>query len=256
MSLNYDSIAPRYDRRYQDNDYSGVEEALIGFVGPHLTGRVLEVGCGTGHWLRLLDESGTRVAGVDVSENMLAYARDQAPGALLIRGRAEHLPCANDTFERVFCINAFHHFQDKVGFLAEARRVLGRGGQMMSVGLDPHTGLDCWYLYEYFEPLLEIDRARYPGSSEIRQSMRALEFSNVHTREIQHLPVQLSAREAIERGRLDKDATSQLAILTDEEYRRGIDRIRADLESGEDRGESLYLRADLRLYATIGSVPL
>jgi ubiquinone/menaquinone biosynthesis C-methylase UbiE len=253
--VNYDSIAATYDRRYLENDYSGVERALMAFVGPNVTGRVLEVGCGTGHWLRLLGESGLRVAGVDASGNMLSYARARAPGAALARGRAEHLPWASQTFERVFCINAFHHFEDKVGFLSEARRVLVPGGQVMTVGLDPHTGTDRWYIYEYFEPVLAIDKGRYASSNQIREWMHALQFSSVRTSEVQHLPSRFSARVAIDRGRLNKGVTSQLALLTDEDYQRGFERIRSALESAEGRGESLDLNADLRMYATFGSVP-
>jgi len=253
--VNYDSIAANYDRRYAINDYSGVEEALAAFVGPEPTGRVLEVGCGTGHWLRRLAERGSRVAGVDASYNMLDYAHDQAPGAVLAHARAEHLPWAGEAFERLFCINALHHFEDKAMFFAEARRVLRPGGQLMTIGLDPHAGVDRWYIYEYFEPAFEIDKRRYPASSQIREWMHALEFSNVRTSEVQHLPAQLSARAAIEEGRLDRGMTSQLAVLTDEQYQRGIDGIRRALESAETRGETLSLGADLRLYGTYGSVP-
>jgi SAM-dependent methyltransferase len=254
VNVNYDSIAASYDRRYAINDYSGVEDALAAFVGQGFVGRVLEVGCGTGHWLRLLAERGIRVAGVDASHNMLDYAHDQAPGAALTHARAEHLPWASAAFERLFCINALHHFEDKRRFLAEARRVLRPGGQLMTIGLDPHTGVDRWYIYEYFEPVVEIDKRRYPASGQIREWMHALEFSNVRTSEVQHLPAQLSARTALEEGRLDRGMTSQLAVLTDEQYQRGIDRIRRALDSAEARGEMLYLCADLRLYATYGSV--
>ena len=253
--VNYDSIAATYDRRYLVNDYSGVERALMAFAGPNVTGRVLEVGCGTGHWLQLLGESGIRVAGVDASGNMLSYARARAGGAALAHARAEYLPWASQTFERVFCVNAFHHFEDKVGFLTEARRVLVPGGQLMTIGLDPHTGTDRWYIYEYFETALANDKRRYASSSQIREWMLALQFSNVHTSEVQHLPVAQSAREAIEQGRLHRGATSQLAVLTDDEYQRGVERIRGALESAETRGESLCLTADLRLHATFGSVP-
>lgn len=255
MNPGYDSIAPQYDRRYLENDYSGVESALMVFLGPDLTWRVLEVGCGTGHWLGLLAESGIRVAGVDASGSMLTYARAQAQGAALALGKAQHLPWANQAFERVFCINAFHHFEDKIRCLAEARRVLVPGGQMMTVGLDPHTGVDRWYIYEYFETVLAIDKRRYPASSQIREWMHALQFLSVRTSEVQHLPVRLPAREAIAQGRLDKGVTSQLAVLTDQEYQRGVERIRTALESAEAWGESLHLSADLRLYATFGSVP-
>ena len=85
--------------------------------------------------------------------------------------------------------------------------------------------------------------------------MRAAGLAGCVTREIQHLPVRLEARAALAQGRLEKSATSQLGVLTDEEYRQGVDRIREAVESAEAQGESLYLCADLRLYATFGAVP-
>jgi ubiquinone/menaquinone biosynthesis C-methylase UbiE len=253
--VNYDPIARTYDRRYVDNDYSGVDETIVAFVGPGFNGRILEVGCGTGHWLRSLRERGVRVAGVDLSASMLEYARAQAPDAALVQGSAENLPWAHGSFDRVFYINAFHHFQDKVASLREAARVLRRGGRMMTLGLDPHAGSDRWYIYEYFEPALDIDRRRYPAASQIREWMQALGFENCVTREVQHLPVRLPARASLENGRLDKHVTSQLSVLTDDEYDRGIERIRAAMEAAEARGEALSLDADLRLYATYGSLP-
>lgn len=59
----------------------------------------------------------------------------------------------------------------------------------------------------------------------------------------------------MEQGRLDKSVTSQLSVLTDKECRQGVDRVREAVESAEAQGESLYLSADLRLYATFGAVP-
>ena len=46
---DYDSIAGRYDRRYQIHEYAGVRAALVDFAGESRA--VVEVGCGTGHWL-------------------------------------------------------------------------------------------------------------------------------------------------------------------------------------------------------------
>jgi SAM-dependent methyltransferase len=43
--------------------------------------RVLDVACGTGHVSRLLVERGFRVTGIDGSEEMLRYARENAPAA-------------------------------------------------------------------------------------------------------------------------------------------------------------------------------
>ncbi len=252
--VDYDKIAATYERRYDENEYSGTEHALLRFVGDAPDVRVLEVGCGTGHWLALLSRRGIRVAGLDASAQMLAGARSHAPDAALAQGRAEHLPWRDASFHRVVCINALHHFGDMPAFLQEARRVLRPGGAVMTVGLDPHTGVDQWCIYDYFEGTLEIDKRRYPPAERIRQWMSAAGFVECATAQVEHLRIRLLAREALDQGRLDKGVTSQLAVLTDEEYRRGIDRIRAEIESADARGESLYLTADLRLYATFGSV--
>jgi SAM-dependent methyltransferase len=252
--VDYDTIAGTYDERYRHNQYPGVEEALALFV-QGVGGRTLEVGCGTGHWVRLLTGQGIRLVGLDASAHMLSRAQAQAPGAALVRGAAEQLPWASASFDRLFCVNALHHFRAPETFLLEARRSLRPGGRMMTIGLDPHTGIDRWYIYDYFEAVLEIDRSRYPSSGRIRAWMHAAGFADCATREVQHLALRLPAQTAIEQGRLARDATSQLAVLTDEQYRKGLDRIRTDIHTAESRGEPLYLTADLRLYATAGSVP-
>jgi SAM-dependent methyltransferase len=87
-------------------------------------------------------------------------------------------------FERLYCVNALHHFDDKPGFINEARRVLAAGGRVVTIGLDPHVGMDRWYIYEYFAPVLEIDRRRYPSTERVREWMRDAGFVDVHTREV------------------------------------------------------------------------
>src|SRR5205085_1543321 len=121
---NYDSIASKYDRRYDLYEYAGCKQTLATFLGSATS--VLEVGCGTGHWLNIVaersapafaegfgastvarsaSEGGTAsaerpiVAGVEPSSEMLARARDAAPSAVLIRATAEALPFGDATFD-------------------------------------------------------------------------------------------------------------------------------------------------------------
>jgi SAM-dependent methyltransferase len=254
MKIDYDAIAATYDRRYREDEYAGVEEALAGFVGSGPSGRVLEVGCGTGHWLRFLNERNIHADGLDPSAHMLEFAHAQAPAARLVRACAEQLPWADRTFGRVFFINAFHHVEDKIAAIAETRRILAPGGRFMTVGLDPHSGSDRWWIYEYFEPVLELDQARYPATAAIRTWMTAAGFTDCSTHEVQHLPGRMDARAALADGRLDRDVTSQLGVLSDVQYQEGIARIREAIEAASARDEILYLSADLRLYATLGTV--
>jgi hypothetical protein len=122
------------------------------------------------------------------------------------------------------------------------------------VGLDPHSGTDQWYIYDNFRESLEIDKQRYPSSQQLRNWMGEAGFKACTTQEVVHWTYEIPAREALEKGRLDKAVTSQLSVLTDAEYQRGIERIRAEIQGAEERGEIFFLTADLRLYGTTGSI--
>src|SRR5687768_13676912 len=145
IRVDYDSVADHYADRYKRNNYSGVSQAVSEFFAagkPSHPMRGLEVGCGTGFWLQTLRATGCRVVGIDPAGGMLRVARANAPSDLLARARAEALPFESNTFDRLFCINALHHVSNPSAFFAEASRVLRPGGAILTVGLDPHTGMD------------------------------------------------------------------------------------------------------------------
>jgi ubiquinone/menaquinone biosynthesis C-methylase UbiE len=251
--VDYDAIAHRYDRRYEHTDYGGVEAVLMDFAGDNRARRILDVGCGTGHWLgRFADHSFVHLAGVDPSSQMLAVAAARVAQADLRRASAESLPWPDDTFDRVCCVNALHHFDDPPRFVAEARRVLRPGGGLVTVGLDPHTGTDRWAVYDHFDGTLDADRQRYPPAAGIRSWLRTAVFVDVCTFEAQHFQAPRRALAALAAGHLDKAATSQLELLSDAAYREGIAGITRRAQEAQRRGETLMLRCDLRLYATVG----
>ena len=252
-SVDYDAIAEVYDRRYDRTDYGPVLQLLLSFV--HGSRSILEVGCGSGHWLQELTKHGYDVVGLDPSNNMLQTARHKSCQPLLVQGCAEAIPCRQELLGRVFCMNAFHHFANQQRFLAEARRILHPGGGIMIVGLDPHTGLDRWWIYDYFPQVIEIDKKRYPSTDRIKSFMTAYGFVSVSTVEALHMPLQMSAREALEAGRLAKTTTSQLTILTNDEYDEGIRHLMRDIEISEAQYKALTIRADLHLYATTAWLP-
>jgi len=249
--VDYDRVAQVYESRYQRNDYTGVEHALASFIEGARADRqrVLEVGCGAGHWLRWLEHAGVNIVGVDPSSGMLNVARDAVGPNRLIRGRAEALPCVSATCDRLFSVNALHHFADPAAFFSEARRLLRAGGGLLTVGLDPHTGQDQWWIYDYFPEALIADRKRYLPAHRIRELMMLCGFSNCETRMIQHLPREMTVSEASSGGFMNRTSTSQLMVISDVAYDAGVKRIHA---ADASAGGARILRSDLRLYGTTG----
>jgi SAM-dependent methyltransferase len=249
--VDYDRIADRYDRRYELYAYDGVLETLQNFVTPTVA-VAADVGCGTGHWLRALAGHASAIVGLEPSVAMLQRARGNAPDAHLVRGRAEALPWKDASIDRIFCVNALHHFSDRLGFFAEARRVLRPGGALLSIGKDPHAGRDEWWVYDFFEGTQALDAARFAPVRILRGELALAGFACAESFEADRFEAVRTATEAFASGIIDRAFTSQLSVLSEAEFDRGVERIKAAQAQRAADGADLHLISDFRLFATVG----
>lgn len=99
--------------------------------------RVLDVGCGTGRWVRRYRENGFRAAGIDGQYGMLERARAQRTEAPLLAGDACHLPFADAAFDAVTDITVVQHIPASLQrqALGEMLRVLRPGGRLILMEL-------------------------------------------------------------------------------------------------------------------------
>lgn len=108
-----------------------VREQLIA----HATGRVLDVGIGTGRNLPFYPRSVTEVAGIDISPAMLSRAHRNAVRLELpvdLRtSEARSLPFRDEVFDTVVCTLALCEIPDQVAAVDEMRRVLRPGGALL-----------------------------------------------------------------------------------------------------------------------------
>ena len=107
-------------------------EVVLDAAGVGEGTRLLDVGCGTGLTLVLAAERGAEPAGLDVTPELLAIARQRLPDADLREGDMETLPWEDEAFDAVVGVNAFQFAGDPRCALAEAARVVRPGGRVVA----------------------------------------------------------------------------------------------------------------------------
>ena len=108
--------------------------ALFELLGPEPGELILDVGCGTGRYVRELARRGARTVGVDPSTAMLAVARvARAPirGPSYVRATGEALPLRSGAFDGVIIATTLEFAADPGALLAEAVRVSRAGGRVV-----------------------------------------------------------------------------------------------------------------------------
>src|SRR5947207_13596375 len=107
-------------------------------------GEVLELACGTGivtQKLRERVDSNFRLLATDISDAMLAYARNKVRGKIDWRvADAAALPFKDETFGAVVCALGVMFVPDKPKLFSEMRRVMFEGGMVL---------FNCWDRLEF-----------------------------------------------------------------------------------------------------------
>lgn len=95
----------------------------------------LDVGCGTGRWLRRYQQFGFRAMGLDATLGMLHTARERGTAVPLVAGEAGRLPFPDSSFDAVSDVTVVQHipleFQPPA--LSEMLRVLKPGGRLILI---------------------------------------------------------------------------------------------------------------------------
>jgi SAM-dependent methyltransferase len=93
--------------------------------------RVLDVACGAGFGLGMLEAAGARALGVDYDGQTLFDLHPHQDGRLLLQADATQLPLRTASVDRVVSFETIEHVRDAAALVAEFRRVLKPGGQLI-----------------------------------------------------------------------------------------------------------------------------
>lgn len=107
--------------------------------------KVLDIGCGSGIFTKMLHERGFEVTGIDLSHALLKLGGKNVPEIDFVQGDAESMPFAAESFDVVMFSCLLHHLPEPQKCIQEARRLLKPTGQF--VGFDPNRLNPFMYLY-------------------------------------------------------------------------------------------------------------
>ena len=120
-----------------DDVHDFARRAILGALELGGNDRLLDVGCGGGILLRDALATGAQATGVDHSDEMVALARERAPGAEVLLAKADELPFPDASFTAVSLSIVIMFLEDPVAVLREARRVLLPRGRLAAYTSSP-----------------------------------------------------------------------------------------------------------------------
>lgn len=162
---SYNEVAALYANTFEDITVRTDEYQFIKRSLPDNPGNILDIGCGNGALLKALSPHIQRGVGVDVSENLLEYARksnEQDVKLFFQQIDGPVLPFDEDQFDVVISLLSFRYL-DWDPMMAEIERVLKQEGRLIIVDMVTAPVLIReWPKFALSKLRHYMDRYRYP----------------------------------------------------------------------------------------------
>lgn len=127
---------------------------ILEWLDPKEGEKILDIACGGGELSLKIAEKGSKVCGINLSEDEIKYAKCLAERERILCefkvGNAEDLPYQDKYFDKVVCSSSLEHFKDDIKALKEMHRVLKPNGSVV----------------------LTVDCLTYPISDELKKKHR------------------------------------------------------------------------------------
>lgn len=178
----YAKDAPKYDKQMGFFERRVLGSEHRNWACSRAKGDTLEVAVGTGLNLPHYPD-GVRVTGLDLSPEMLAFAHERAMAlgrpVELKEGDAQELPFEDASFDTVLCTYSLCNVHDVERTIAEMKRVLKLGGQLILVD---HIRSTVKPIY-WFQRLVEFFSVRKEGECQTRRPLSEVKAAGFEIKE-------------------------------------------------------------------------
>jgi demethylmenaquinone methyltransferase/2-methoxy-6-polyprenyl-1,4-benzoquinol methylase len=135
----YKNIAKFYDRIFEPLN-RGLRGIGMKMLSPKEGMNVLDVGCGTGIQLKLYQNAGCIVSGIDLSPSMLQVARNRLGyDAGIYLGDASCMPYKDEKFDLIIMSTVLHEMppETRDDVLIETKRTCKKNGHILLIDFHP-----------------------------------------------------------------------------------------------------------------------
>ncbi|MEH6470620.1 MAG: malonyl-ACP O-methyltransferase BioC [Halopseudomonas sp.] len=193
IAASFSKAAPSYDAHAQLQQLTG--NLLLASIKPQRYPRIVDLGCGTGHFTSKLKDlfQPKQLVGIDIAEGMLEFAKGKNPqlSVLWIAADAEELPLLSSNFSLVFSNLSIQWCNQLERMLAEVHRILRPGGKFVFSTLGPSSLWELKESWHSLDPQTHVNQFIDRESLETRIQQAGFAHVELHDQEIvlhyQHL---------------------------------------------------------------------
>lgn len=177
----YNDMARGYDASPEGNYTRPHKEEIMKKVVLRDGDNILDVACGNGHLLgELSKKAKINAYGVDISEKMIAAARERYPDCTFSAGPCTPLSFGNESMDVITVSCAFHHFETPQTFANECMRVLKKNGKVILA--EPFfTPVVRWLANTVVFPFTKTGDVRVYNEKELRCFFEAAGFTDMES---------------------------------------------------------------------------
>ena len=172
----YDALSAEYEARVED--LRPVTENSMSYFSRYIKsdGRILDIGCGVGLAISVLNKKGFQATGIEISSKMADYARKRNPASDIIVG--DFLTTEfSKKFNGVLAFAFIHLFPKKQipGMFEKISSVLTSGGVALVSSTESSESKEGWYIKEGFSKKEKRFR-KFWTEQELRESIEKADF--------------------------------------------------------------------------------
>lgn len=236
--LPYDQVGKTYDAtRCADPE---IVEGFITYMQMEQGKKYVDISCGSGNYTVALHKKGYAIIGLDISPEMLKKARAKDPFITLLQGDAHQLPFEDNSFDGVFCIHAMHHYRDVDTVFKEMYRVLAPGGKLLIFTTFVEQCQAAW-IGHYFPHIWQLSKDTLKTEYDLLHALQNVGFQTINSEK--YFVSKETKDLTIYGGKykpeiyLDPIVRAGMTPFNFPQYKdlvdAGLERLRADIESGE-----------------------